>query len=619
MDTVTVAGAAASVLAVTLGAVYWRFIRLDGKVDPSEKKHGGQLVAEVLKAHGVPFVFTLVGGHISPILVACKEIGIRVVDTRHEVTTVFAADAVSRLSGIPGVAIVTAGPGLTNTVTAIKNAQMAESPVILLGGAAVTLLKGRGSLQDIDQMALFKPLCKYCATITRVKDIVPTLRKAFQIAQSGVPGPVFIEFPIDTLYPFPTVLKEAIPQSKKPEGAVQQLVNWYLKHHVESVFAGGFEQHNLTPIPPSIPMPSASNVSAAIKLIREAKRPVFVIGSQAVLPPVKADDLRAALERLGVPCYLGGMSRGLLGKQSPIQMRQDRKDALREADVVILAGAVCDFRLSYGRVLNRKSKIIAVNRDRTAMLRNSDMFWTPTLAVAGDVGTFVMQIATALAGENYKVAPEWIAKLRERDDAKEAQNLTRAKEPMDRHMNPLQVLLDFEAALPENSILVADGGDFVGSAAYILRPRGPLCWLDPGAFGTLGCGGGFALGAKLVRPDMDVWIIYGDGSLGYSVAEYDTFTRHKIPVASLIGNDACWSQIAREQVPMFGTDVACALDYTPYETVAQGFGGVGFAVKSQGDVPAVLAAAQAALHEGKSVLVNALIGKSNFRQGSISV
>lgn len=163
------------------------------KLDENSNRHGGELVGEVLKAHGVKYVFTLCGGHISPILVSCQNLGIRVIDTRHEVTAVFAADAVARLSGVVGVAAVTAGPGLTNTVTAVKNAQMAESPVLLLGGAAATLLKGRGALQEIDQMSLFKSLCKYCATVTRVADIVPILQKAIQIAQSGTPGKCSIE------------------------------------------------------------------------------------------------------------------------------------------------------------------------------------------------------------------------------------------------------------------------------------------------------------------------------------------------------------------------------------------------------------------------------------------
>ncbi|WAR03313.1 HACL2-like protein [Mya arenaria] len=495
-------------------------------VQKESTRHGGEIVADVLKAHGVKHMFTLVGGHISPILVACEKLGIRVVDTRHEVTAVFAADAVARMSGTVGVAAVTAGPGLTNTVTAVKNAQMAESPVLLMGGAAASILKGRGALQDIDQMSLFKPLCKYCATVTKVRDIAPTLQKALQIAQSGTPGPVFVEFPIDTLYPYQMVAKEV-----------------------------------------------GAKIQKCVELVSRAKQPVIILGSQSTLPPTPTDKLVTALESMGIPSFLGGMARGLLGQHSDIQIRQKRGEALKEADVVILAGAVCDFRLGYGRTLSRKSKIIAVNRNKEQLFKNSDMFWKPTVAIQGDAGDFIVQLAAGLKG--FKCDPEWLNKLRGRDQEKEQTN----------------------------------------------RPRGPLRWLDPGAFGTLGVGGGFALGAKLCRPDCDVWIIYGDGSLGYSVAEFDTFTRHKTPVIALVGNDAGWTQISREQVPMFGSNVACQLAFSDYETVAVGYGGKGLKLdrNNEGEMEKVLREAMELSRQGHSVLVNALIGKTNFREGSISV
>lgn len=198
---------------------FWTFIQscLNFQVEESSKRHGGELVAEVLKAHDVSHVFTLCGGHISPILVACEKLGIKIVDTRHEVNAVFAADAVARLTQKIGVCAVTAGPGLTNTITAVKNAQMAESPLLLIGGAAPSLLKGRGALQDIDQGVLFRPLCKFTGRITKVRDIIPTVREAIRVAQSDTPGPVFIEFPIDILYPYEMVVKE-MGFAKNPKG-----------------------------------------------------------------------------------------------------------------------------------------------------------------------------------------------------------------------------------------------------------------------------------------------------------------------------------------------------------------------------------------------------------------
>ncbi|MSQ83561.1 MAG: thiamine pyrophosphate-binding protein, partial [Myxococcales bacterium] len=221
--------------------------------------NGGALVAEVLKRRGVPFLFTLCGGHISPILVEAKRRGIRVVDTRHEVNAVFAADAVARMTGIPGVVAVTAGPGLTNTITAIKNAQMAQSPLILLGGATATVLRGRGSLQDIDQLALMRPHVKWMAACKRVKDLVPALETAFDIATSGVPGPVFVECPVDLLYDAETVKSWYLVKSAagKEASFQEKLIERYLKFHTNRLFAGMDNVQFHDPRPAEIPQPDA--------------------------------------------------------------------------------------------------------------------------------------------------------------------------------------------------------------------------------------------------------------------------------------------------------------------------------------------------------------------------
>ena len=339
---------------------------------------------------------------------------------RHEVNAVFAADAVARLSGQIGVAAVTAGPGLTNTITAIKNAQMAESPLLLIGGAAANLSKGRGALQDIDQMSLFKSLCKFTATIRYIRDIPGTLREAIKEAQSGTPGPVFVEFPIDSLYPYHLVSRELGVKSEA-RNLQQKLVNFYLNNYLASLFAGAFESsHVFTPLKPDIPFASVSQVHQAVELLGKAKRPVILVGSQATLPPVPAEKLREVLEKLNVPCFLGGMARGLLSKASPLQMRHCRKDALKEADVVILLGTVCDFRLGYGRVLSRKSKIISVNRNYSQLIKNSDIYWSPTLSVQADPAQFLVDLSNSLRG--FKGSDEWVSSLRSKDNVKEEAN-----------------------------------------------------------------------------------------------------------------------------------------------------------------------------------------------------
>ena len=589
------------------------------KVDKESKRHGGELVASVLKAHGVKYVFTLCGGHISPVLVACEKEGIRVIDTRYEGNAAFAADAVSRLSGVFGVACVTAGPGVTNTITALQNAKMAESPVLLLGGASANALKGRGALQDIDQLSLCKSLCKHVATVTRVRDIVGALRKAIYEAQSGVPGPVFLELPIDALYPYKLVEDGLFPKSPA-KSLGQKMTNLYLQNYMNRLFADAWIPQNTAPMIPSFPRHTPGDVSAVESLIRSAKKPLFLLGSQVTLPPTKAENVKSALEAMGIPCYLGGMTRGLLGRNSPIHIRQRRRDALKEADVVLCVGAVADFRLSYGRLFKRSSKIVMVNRSKSNLAMNTDVFFKVTKSVHGDPGCFLLALSQCL--HSYSFPGEWLTTLQDRDAERERENRKKAQEEAKEHLNPLKVLYHTEEVMSENSIIVADGGDFVGSAAYILRPRGPLCWLDPGPYGTLGVGGGFALGAKLCRPDADVWIVYGDGALGFSVPEFDTFTRFKLPVIALVGNDACWSQIAREQIPMFKSDVACKLDYCCYETVAEGFGGRGFVMDRGMDdeqIRDMLRRAQELSREGKPVLINCLIGKTDFREGSISV
>ena len=265
--------------------------------------HGGDMVAEVLRRQGVEFLFTLCGGHISPILVAAKARGIRGVDTRHEVTAVFAADAVARLTGRPGVAAVTAGPGVTNSVTALKNAQMAQSPVVLIGGAAPTFLQGRGALQDIEQMALVHSLVKWSARVQRVRDLVPSLEQAFREAQSGVPGPVFVEAPVDLLYP-EAVVRPWYGIKGRPKSLSEAAVGLYMRRHVNRLF-GGADRVTIGPrLTLAPPAPHTGQVREAAKRLQKAKRPVILVGSQATLDAEKIGETAAALEKLGAPVYL---------------------------------------------------------------------------------------------------------------------------------------------------------------------------------------------------------------------------------------------------------------------------------------------------------------------------
>ena len=575
--------------------------------------NGGERIASILRAHGVEFLFTLCGGHISPILKGAKDLGIRVVDVRHEATAVFAADAVARLTGIPGVAAVTAGPGVTNTITAVKNAQLAQSPVVLLGGAAATLLQGRGALQDIDQLALFKPHVKWCKAVKRVRDLAPAVREAFRAARSGVPGPVFVECPVDLLYDESLVREWYAASTPKGNAPSERIIRAYLGRHARRVFAGvGPIDGSAAKVPDA--RPPSHLVTRARARIEKAERPLLVVGSQAMVQPDRAPGIAGAIERLGIPTYLSGMARGLLGAAHPLHRRHQRRKALKEADLVILAGVPSDFRLDYGRHVRRNATLISANLSRTDLNRNR----RPDIGVLADAGQFLCALAESVTTGNSGNLRDWHQSLLDRDNAREAEIDRTATRSAD-YVNPVRLFRELDAGLPDNSIIIADGGDFVGTASYIVKPRKPLSWLDPGAFGTLGCGAGFALGAGLCRPDDEIWVIFGDGSVGYSLAEFDTFARHGIPLVAVVGNDAGWTQIAREQVKILEDDVGTVLERSNYHEAAAALGGYGKLLDDEADIGACLAEARTAAADGKAVLVNAWLDKTDFREGSLSM
>ncbi len=576
--------------------------------------NGGDSIARVLQSHGVEFLFTLCGGHISPILKGAKDLGIRVVDVRHEATAVFAADAVARITGIPGVAAVTAGPGATNTITAVKNAQLAQSPVVLLGGAPATVLKGRGALQDIDQMALFKPHVKWAQAVARVRDLAPTLTKAFHIARSGVPGPVFVECPVDLLYDESVIREWYAASTPQGKSLPDRVVRTYLNYQARRLFAGADSIEIESASEVKAMPPSSDVIARAAKRIARAERPVLVVGSQALVDSRQAADVAAAIERLGVPVYLSGMARGLMGHSHPLHHRHQRTKALREADLVMLAGVPSDFRLNYGQNVRRGACLISANRSTVDLKRNR----RPDIGALADAGLFLRALADALKSDTSEHWSEWQELLLARDSVREAEIDSNASKSGEL-INPVNLCRSVDSQLPDNSVIVADGGDFVGTASYIVKPRKPLSWLDPGVFGTLGCGAGFALGASLCRPDHEIWVLFGDGSVGYALAEFDTFVRHNIPVIAVVGNDAGWTQIAREQVKMLHDDVGTVLARSDYHDVAAALGGRGLLLKNTNQTAACLQDARQAAGNGVPVLINAWLDKTDFREGSLSM
>ena len=574
----------------------------------SDLQHIGLDIGSFFKQKNISSVFTLCGGHISPILVGCEKENINIIQVRDEVSAVFAADAVSRLTDSVGVAIVTAGPGVTNTITAIKNAQMAQSPVLLIGGAAATLLKGRGSLQDIDQISLLKTYVKSAVSVKKTRDVIPTLANALNTATSGVPGPVFVELPIDLLYPEKDIRKEFMNQLPK-SGYFGKIAHWYVERHLNDLFSSKKSSVKVKPVK-EFKLDQRKIDKAALAIVK-AKKPVFLLGNQVTQNKEFLPMCLKSIDKLSVPTFTSGMARGCFGSSDKYFFRHNRKHALKNADVVVTLGIPLDFRLGYGFSINKDATLIAVNKSKEDLNKNRK----PDIGIHADPSRIMHEIGKIINPPSCK---EWIKELTGLEEKRETEILQFSKYETD-FVNPVHLCKTIDKFIDEESILVADGGDFVGTASYTIRPRSPLGWLDPGPFGTLGVGGGFAIGAKSSFPKKEVWVFYGDGASAYSLAEFDTLCRHKLPVIAIIGNDASWQQIAREQKQMLGSNIGTELTFNAYEKVVEGYGGKGYYVENHDTLDETLKRAKEDAKLGYPVLVNIKISKSDFRKGSISV
>jgi acetolactate synthase-1/2/3 large subunit len=424
-----------------------------------------------------------------------------------------------------------------------------------------------------------------------------------------------VECPIDLLYPEKLVRKwyggrqQARPSRRLRDRLRQAYLNW----HVDRLFACRLETMEAGPWTPTVDAVDDDMVRRAGGILRRSRQPVILVGSQAVLQPQCTAALARALEQIGVPLYLTGMARGLMGRNPALVMRHQRRKALQAADTVLIAGMPCDFRLDYGRAIGRGATLMGVNRSRRDLKLNR----TPKLAVVADPAQFLIQLAQTgpFAKDSWSA---WQQTLQTTEDQREASIHDQALASVE-GINPLYFLQALEDFLDDRALLVADGGDFVAAAAYTLRPRRPLSWLDPGVFGTLGVGAGFAAGAKLCRPEAEVWLIYGDGSAGYSLVEFDSLVRHKLPVIAVVGNDAGWSQIARDQVAHLKDDIGTRLTLTAYEQAVEGLGAKGIRVAHPEEIEPALKTARRTAAAGRPVLINVHIGRTGFRDGSISM
>ncbi len=533
--------------------------------------HGGWLVAKILKREGVEVVFTLSGGHIAGIYDGCVREGIRVVDTRHEQAAVHAAEGWAKVTRKPGVAILTAGPGVTDGVTGIANACLAGSPVLVIGGAAPLGLWDRGALQEMNQLDLLRPITKWARTVHETARLGEYTASAFRQMLSGKPGPVFLEMPMDVLNNFADT--DTLFDPGEPE---------HYRYTGKSA-------------------PDPQMVEKAAALLEQAERPVIMAGT-AVWWCDAAEPLRELAERISAPVYLNGAGRGCLPPTHPLFFSASRRKALEGADTILAIGTRMDFRLNHGQPplipanahllwFDLAAEDVGVNRGAA-------------VALVGDVGLSMRQVAEATKQRKGEAEDDWLTYIREA----ERKSLQRDEAVLNSEavpIHPMRLCREIRDFIDEETTVVGDGGDIVSYGGRIINVYRPGYWLDAGPMGTLGAGTGFAMAAQLARPGQKVLILHGDGAFGLNGMEFESMVRQKLPVVSIIGNDGAWGQIKHPQRAIVGHTTAAELSPgIRYDKMVEALGGYGELVERPEEIRPAL---ERAFASGLPACINVLI------------
>jgi acetolactate synthase-1/2/3 large subunit len=522
---------------------------------------GGHLVARRLRAHGVTKLFTLSGGHLFSIYDGCRAEGIDIVDVRHEQSAAFAAEGWAKVTRTPGVAALTAGPGVTNGMSAMASAQQNHSPMLVLGGRAPAVRWGQGSLQELDHVPFVSPLTTFAATATSTAAMPGLVDAALAAALAPPGGPAFVDLPLDYVF------------SEAPEeGAPAPL-----------------------PDPAAGPAPDGGAVERAVALLRGAERPVVMAGTELYWGHGEGA-LRALVEELGLPVFLNGMARGCVPADHDLFFSRARGVALQGADVALVIGVPMDFRLGFGGAFGEATQIVVVDRARPAREHPR--------AVAAELYGGLGAILHALRdGAARGRARAWLEALRATErDARAAEAAERADERAPLH--PMRVYAELGELLDRDAIVIGDGGDFVSYAGRVIDSYEPGCWLDPGPFGCLGAGPGYALAAKLAHPSRQVVLLLGDGAFGFSAMEFDTLARHGVNVVGVMGNNGIWGLEKHPMEFIYGYSVAADLrPETRYDALVEALGCHGELVCTPAELGPAL---RRAFEAGRPALVNVL-------------
>ncbi|GIF71314.1 acetolactate synthase [Asanoa siamensis] len=519
--------------------------------------HGGELALAALRAAGVQEMFTLSGGHVFPLYDAAHKTGFPIYDVRHEQSAVFAAEAVAKLRRRPGLAVLTAGPGVTNGISGLTSALFNASPVMVIGGRAPAMRWGAGSLQELDHVPLVAPVTKHAATVFATDEIPGAVRTALGAALTPHRGPVFLDLPLEIVF-----------------------------SHGEADAPGA----------PDVPVvePDPADVARAAQLIAEAQHPVIIAGSDVYAADAVAA-LREAAETLRVPVIANGMGRGALPPTHPLAFAKARRAALKGADVVVVIGTPLDFRLGFGDFGSAQVvHIVDAPSQRATHV-------TPTVSPAGDLRLILSALAdyTGTRADH----EDWIAGLRTAEDAGKARDAEEMAADTD-PIKPARIYGELRRVLAPDAVTIGDGGDFVSYAGRYLEPAQPGTWLDPGPYGCLGTGMGYAMGARVTYPDRQICVLMGDGAAGFSLMDAESLVRQGLPVVMVVGNNGIWGLEKHPMQAMYGYDVAA--DLQPglrYDEVVRALGGAGETVSKAADLGGALERAFAA---GVPYLVNVL-------------
>ncbi|MEV0702761.1 thiamine pyrophosphate-binding protein [Saccharopolyspora sp. NPDC050389] len=545
---------------------------------------GGHLVAKALKAEGVDTIFTLCGGHIIDIYDGCVDEGIDVIDVRHEQVAAHAADGYARITGRPGCAVVTAGPGTTDAVTGVANAFRAESPMLLIGGQGALSQHKMGSLQDLPHVDMMNPITKFAATVPHTERVADMVSMAFRECFHGSPGPSFLEIPRDILDAKVPVEKARIPG------------------------AGGYRATTRSAGDPDA-------VEKLADLLVKAEKPCILLGSQTWT--CRATESAVELVReLNLPAFCNGAGRGTLPPADPLHFQLARRYAFNNADLIIILGTPFDFRMGYGRRLSPDATVVQIDLDYRTVGRNRDI----DLGIVGDADAVLTALAQATSGRLDNGASgrkRWVQELREVETAAYEKRLPRqhsAASPID----PYRLVHEINEFLTEDSIYIGDGGDIVTFSGQVIQPKAPGHWMDPGPLGTLGVGVPFAMAAKHARPEKEVVCLFGDGAFSLTGWDFETMVRFGLPFVGVVGNNSSMNQIRYGQIAKYGADrgrIGNTLGDVEYSKFAQMLGGYGEEVRDPDEIGPALRRAR---ESGLPSLINVWVDPDVYAPGTMN-